>query len=89
MSAARVLLAACLLTCSVLVTAESIKVHLTQTKAKPEFLEAWYQVPPDAQPTDRIALYASDVKNISSVDPIRYVFVPSSLSAANSRATAQ
>lgn len=78
-----------LLACSVAAKADDVKVHLSQVKAQPEFFDAWYTVPLDAQPTDRIALYPADVANISMVDPIRYVFVPSSLSAANSRATAQ
>lgn len=90
MSAARVLLAACVLTSVLLSKAENVQVHLSQANAKPEFTDAWYQIPPDAQPTDRMALYQTDIgANISTVDPIRYVFVSSALSAANSRATAQ
>lgn len=82
-------LAGLLLAWSVAAKADDIRVHLSQVKAQPEFFDAWYQVPMDAQPTDRIALYPAGVANISTVDPLRYVFVPSSLSAANSRATAQ
>lgn len=90
MSAARLLLAASLCVFAALVASESVKVHLSEATADAEFLEAWYQVPPDAQPTDRIALYPASVgANISNVDPLRYVFVPSSLSAANTRATAE
>lgn len=63
--------------------------HLTEAAADAEFLEAWYQVPPDAQPTDRIALYPATVANIGSVDPLRYIFVPNTLSAANTRATSE
>lgn len=89
MSAASFLLAACLLIAAVS-SAESVKVHLFDVKADASFLEAWYQVPPDAQPTDRIALYPQDIAgNISNIDPIRYVFVPNSLESANSKATAQ
>lgn len=77
----------CLLGC---LHAEDVRVHLTEATQRTEFLEAWYSVPSDAQQTDRIALYPQSVgSNISSVDPIRYVFVPSSLSASNSRATSQ
>lgn len=92
MPPSRPFLAGCclvLLAWSVAAKADDVKVHLSQAKAQPEFFDAYYQVPLDAQPTDRIALYSADVANISTVDPIRYVFVPSTLSAANSRATAQ
>lgn len=89
MSAARLFLAASLCFCAALVASENVKVHLSDAAADAEFLEAWYQVPPDAQPTDRIALYPANVANISNVDPMRYVFVPSSLGAANTRATAE
>lgn len=89
MSAAYLLLAACFVSCVVHNQASNIRVHLSEAKAAVDFLEAWYQVPQDAQPTDRIALYPQSVSNISSVDPLRYVFVPASLAAANSRVTAQ
>ena len=87
MTAARVVLALLLLTVSV--NADSVKVHLSDVKEGTAFVEAWYQVPQDAHPTDRIALYPQDVGNINTTDPIRYVFVPNSLAAANSRVTAQ
>jgi hypothetical protein len=79
-----------LLSSILLSEAESVVVHLSQASASPEFTDAWYQIPPDAQPTDRIALYPADIgANISNVDPMRYFFVSTALSAANSRATAQ
>lgn len=86
---ARLFLAACLLTCAILAKAEDQSAQSPQSQVDSDFLESWYQVPPDAQPTDRIALYPADVANISSVDPIRYMFVPSTLNAVNTRAAAQ
>lgn len=88
-AAASWLLAAWLLLCTVSVHSENVKVLMSAAKADAALVEAWYQVPLDAQPTDRIALYPQETSDVSSVDPIRYAFVPSSLAAANSRAAAQ
>lgn len=89
MMCARLFLTACLLTCAVITKAEENAVQASQSQVESDFLESWYQIPPDAQPTDRIALYPAEVANISSVDPIRYTFVPSTLNAVNTRAAAQ
>lgn len=87
MVAARELLAACLLACVLSLDAASIKVTSSSAQQTTPFLDISYQVPTDVQPTDRIALYPLDATNISSIDPIRYQFVPST--SPGSQATAQ